>query len=122
MSDDTRIEVEGDEAFRLSMARVASQLDHLDRAGQIGGAAIRNRAMSAAPVRTGALVRSIRADTTGSEITVGAYVRYAAFQEFGTVHVPASPYLHPALQASEKEIVNAYTGEVEQLLGSVKGA
>jgi len=117
-----RVEVEGDEALRASLARVAGQLDDLGKAGETGGRAVAQRAQSAAPVETGALARSIRAEATGKEITVTAAARYAPFQEYGTATVPASPYMRPALEAATTTIVDAYTGQIQELLDTVKGA
>jgi HK97 gp10 family phage protein len=117
-----RTEVEGAAELQASLSRVAANLDDLPAAGEKGGREVQHRAQSAAPVRTGALARSIRAEATGNEITVGTPVRYAAFQEYGTVHTPAAPYLRPALEASTKTIVDAYTGEIENLLETVRGA
>jgi HK97 gp10 family phage protein len=119
---EVRTEVEGAAELQASLSRVAANLDNLPTAGQAGGRAVQQRAASGAPVRSGALARSIRAEATGNEITVGSAVRYAAFQEYGTVHTPASPYLRPALEASTSTIVDAYTGEIQGLLETVKGA
>jgi phage gpG-like protein len=55
-------------------------------------------------------------------VTVGSAIPYAPFQEYGTATVPASPYLRPALEAATTTIVDAYTGEIQQLLETVKGA
>jgi len=117
-----RAEVEGDTALAASLNRVAGELDELQAAGTAGGQAVKQRAQADAPVDTGTLARSIRADATGETITVGAYAEYARFQEFGTVYVPASPYLRPALEAAQNQIVDAYTGEIQKLLETVKGA
>lgn len=117
-----RTEVEGAAVFQATLGHVAGQLDDLPKAGEAGGRAVQQRAQSAAPVATGALARSIKAEATGNEITVGSSVPYAAFQEYGTVTTPASPYLRPALEAATSTIVDAYTGEIEQLMETVKGA
>ena len=114
--------VEGDAALRATLGRVADNLDNLTEAGQAGGREVQRRAQSGAPVSTGALARSIRAEATGTEITVGTPIPYAPFQEYGTVNTPASPYLRPALEASTTQIVDAYTGEIQNLLQTVKGA
>lgn len=119
---DFRTEVEGDELLRATLGRVADNLDNLPKAGETGGRAVQQRAQSAAPVATGALARSIRAEATGNEITVGTPVPYGRFQEYGTATVPASPYLRPALEAATTQIVDAYTGEIQDLLETVKGA
>lgn len=122
MSDELTTTVEGAAELDASLNRVAAELDNLESAGVAAGQAIKQRAQAAAPVLTGALVRSIRADATGDTVTVGAYERYAAFQEFGTVYVPASPYLRPALEAAQTQVVDAYSGEINQLMETVKGA
>lgn len=108
--------------LRATLGRVAAELDNLEAAGAKAGQAVRYRAASAAPVQTGALARSITATATGNTVEVGASVPYARFQEYGTVYVPASPYLRPALEAATGEIVAAYTDEIQQKLETVKGA
>jgi HK97 gp10 family phage protein len=108
--------------LQATLGRVAGNLDNLPKAGEAGGRAVQSRAQAAAPVNTGALARSIRAEATGNEITVGTPVRYAGFQEYGTNTTPASPYLRPALEAATSQIVDAYTGEIQDLLQTVKGA
>lgn len=122
MTGEVVTEVEGADALARSLAAVGSELDELETAGTRAGQVVRQRAQSNAPVDTGALVRSIRADATGTTVTVGAYERYAAFQEYGTIYVPASPYLRPALEASTAQVVEAYTEEIQQKLEQVKGA
>lgn len=119
---ETRVEVEGAEALAASLNRVAGELDNLTSAGQAAGQAVKTRAASGAPVRTGALARSVYATATGDEVVVGARASYAAYQEYGTSTVPASPYLRPALEAAQSEIVDAYTGEIQQLMETVRGA
>lgn len=122
MTGELRVEVDGAEALSSSLAAVGGSLDDLQAAGATAGQAVRTRAQANAPVNTGALARSIRADATGTEVTVGAYVPYAAFQEYGTVNTPASPYLRPALEASTTQIVDAYADEIGKKLDSVRGA
>lgn len=117
-----RTEVEGDEALRATLGRVAGELDNLEAAGTKAGQAVKYRAQANAPVLTGALSRSITATATGTTVEVGASVPYAGFVEYGTVNVPANPYLRPALDAATGEIVAAYTEEIQQLLYTVKGA
>lgn len=114
--------VEGEAELRATLSRVAERLDDLPTAGQAAGQAIRSRASSAASVETGALARSITAEWTGNEVTVGSPIPYAPYQEYGTATVPASPYLRPALEAAQTAIVDAYTGEIQQLLETVEGA
>jgi HK97 gp10 family phage protein len=115
-------EVEGAAALEASLGRVANDLDNMPGAGAKAGQAVKQRAASNAPVRTGALARSIYAEAGPAEVVVGARERYAAFQEYGTVTTPASPYLRPALEASTNQIVEAYADEIENKLETVRGA
>lgn len=117
-----RTEVEGEAAFRATLGHVADNLDNLTGAGQAAGQAVKQRAASLAPVETGALARSITARWTGNTVDVGTPISYAMFQEYGTVTVPASPYLRPALEAAQTEIVAAYTADIQDLLQTVRGA
>jgi HK97 gp10 family phage protein len=93
----------------------------MERAGTAAGSIVKQRAAGLAPVDTGALARSIRAEAHGAEVTIGAYVPYAGFMEYGTVYVPASPYLRPALEAATAQIVEEYRQDVETILEKVEG-
>jgi HK97 gp10 family phage protein len=93
----------------------------MERAGTAAGNTIKQRAAGMAPVDSGDLARSIRAEFHGEEITVGAYVPYAGFMEYGTIYVSASPYLRPALEASTAQIVEEYRKDVEDILEKVEG-
>lgn len=58
------------------------------------------QAKGRAPVDTGALRNSIHGEMTGDtsgEVTAG--VEYAPYVEYGTVHMGAQPYMHPAADA-----------------------
>jgi HK97 gp10 family phage protein len=116
------MEVEGADQLDRSLSAVADDLGNMGGAGDKAAQTIRTRAASMAPVDTGALARSIRADASATEVTVGTDIRYGRFQEYGTVYVPASPYLRPALEASTREVVALYTDEVQDKLKTVKGA
>jgi len=59
---------------------------------------IREYARSLAPIRTGRLRSSIYAKTSGWEVQIGAEASYALFVEFGTRHMQAQPFLHPAVE------------------------
>jgi HK97 gp10 family phage protein len=120
--NDFRTEVDGAEALDRSLTTFADDVGDMRTAGEKAGQAVRIRASSLAPVDTGALARSIRAEATGTEVTVGTPIPYAPFQEYGTNTVPASPYLRPALEAATGLIVDGYRAEVDQKLGKVKGA
>ena len=115
-------EVEGADTLDRTLSAVADDIGNMGHAADKAAQTVRTRAASNAPVDTGALSRSIRADAGPTEVTVGTDTRYGPFQEYGTVYVDASPYLRPALEASTREIVDAYTGEIQDKLNTVKGA
>lgn len=66
--------------------------------------ATQNLARLYCPVDTGRLRSSIQAskgsDAQGPYADIGTNVEYAAFVEFGTVHMAAQPYLRPALMVA----------------------
>lgn len=58
------------------------------------------QAKTRAAVDTGAMRNSIHGSMIGDaegQVTVG--VDYAVFNEYGTVHMPAQPFMHPAAEA-----------------------
>lgn len=116
------MEVEGAEQLDRTLSAVAEDIGDMGAAAGKAAQTVRTRASSLAPVDTGNLARSIRADAGPTEVTVGTDIPYGPYQEYGTITVPASPYLRPALEASTNAIVDAYTAEVQSKLATVKGA
>lgn len=115
---------EGFDKLDRQMAKMASgipqdrQRDVLHRGGQL----IVDEAKRLAPVRTGALRDSIRVtddregllygklNGTGMSVYIGPVgsvddgdVYYARFQEFGTIHRRATPYMRPAIASKRPE-------------------
>ncbi|WP_298090440.1 HK97-gp10 family putative phage morphogenesis protein [uncultured Sphingomonas sp.] len=115
---------EGFDKLDRQMAKMASgipqdrQRDVLHRGGQL----IVDEAQRLAPVRTGALRDSIRVtddregllygklNGTGMSVYIGPVgsvedgdVYYAKFQEFGTIHMRATPYMRPAIASKRPE-------------------
>ena len=121
MTGEVKTIVEGDENLRRTLDNAASELEHMDRAATAAGQLVKQSAAANAPVDTGALARSIYSEVHGPEVTVGAAVEYAAYVEYGTIYVPASPYLRPALEAATAQIVEEYREDVEKILGKVEG-
>lgn len=61
--------------------------------------AVEGEAKNAAPVLTGNLRRSIHVTPVDtSHALVGTDVEYAPYQEYGTRHMAAQPYLTPAVE------------------------
>lgn len=77
-----------------------------------GGALLRKRIQARAPVRTGHLKAKgvfVSTRASGSEASVSVGVDYVGrFNELGTVHMAARPFMRPALDESQEDIVNAY--------------
>lgn len=68
-----------------------------------------------APVRTGALRKSIKADHRGLSADIGSSVPYAGFVEYGTYKDSPQPFMGPALAHHEGDLVK----EMEELGGDV---
>ena len=81
------------------------------------------KAKAGAPVRTGALKRSIRSsvkiDRAGlgtARIGFGRDQFYGGFFELGTSQQAAQPFLRPALAESEPEILGAFIGSINMTI------
>ncbi len=88
-----------------------------------GAIRVAERAREMVPVRTGHLLASIRADLgdaeDGSEafspVTVVADAAYASYVEFGTSRMEAEPFMQPAVEEIEPEIME----EVDAILAEL---
>lgn len=69
-----------------------------------------------APVDTGALKGSISADVDGLSFEVGPTVEHGLYQELGTSEMPPQPYLAPAFDEVEPQILAAVASMGSQLL------
>lgn len=75
---------------------------------QAGGYMVETGAKRRAPVRTGFLRSSIRAQEANErEVRVVAGAEYAKFVEFGTSRQAPRPYLRPTLNEDRGDIVEA---------------
>ena len=118
-----KVDVEGDERLAATLDNAADDLTDMHDALEQAGRIVQARARAGAPVRTGALARSITATATATEVQVGPHVGvYAGVQEYGSATTPAHPYLRPALDASNTLILGVFTEETNQALHRVKGA
>lgn len=106
-------------AARSAIRKAARQ------AGKIWQEAIEERA----PVDTGRLEESISVvtstgagetdGTTGSvTVSVGPDKSgwYAGFQEFGTVHEPAQPFIQPAIDETGDQVLDAFIENLNEVL------
>lgn len=105
------VRVKGEKELRRALAKLGgAERDVAQMAGLEAGARIvETCAKVYAPVDTGALRNSIQVDepVTRELATVSAGVEYAVFQELGTSDSAAHPFLRPALDQHEGEIVGA---------------
>lgn len=76
---------------------------------------IEGTAKSLAPRRTGALANSIRTDGSGTFREVGPTERYGRFMEFGTYKDAPQPFMGPAADQHEDDLVR----ELEGLVGNL---
>lgn len=80
--------------------------DGLERGIALGGELVKGSARAKAPVDTGQLRSSISSQASGFNCLVGTNVEYGIYQELGTYKMPPHPFLVPALEENENEIVN----------------
>ena len=82
--------------------------DDIIRALEVAGGIGELSAKEHAPVDTGNLRRSITHEVTvrgdNPFVRIGTNVEYGLFQEVGTVHHPAHPFLRPAMEAIRRAI------------------
>lgn len=98
-------------------ARRRAQIDGL----AAGARVVETWAKVYAPVDTGALRSSIQVDepVTPDLATVSVGVEYAVHQEFGTATLAAHPFLRPALDQHQAEIVAAVAAELAAAVDAV---
>lgn len=88
----------------------------LYRAAEIIGGMAESYAKGYAPFKSGNLRNSISHDTEGGGhvVVIGTSVKYAPYQELGApnAHVPAHPYLRPALENHLGEYKNVLASEL----------
>jgi HK97 gp10 family phage protein len=102
--------VRGSEQLRRNLDRLAgSQRRQAQRDGLEAGARIvETYAKINAPVDTGFLRSSITVDeVTPMQAIIAPHTDYAEHVEFGTSRMAAQPYMRPALDEHESEIVQA---------------
>ena len=72
-------------------------------------------------IDTGNLINSIEVgDVTPTQATLGVGAEYAEYLEFGTSRMEARPFLRPAMDENEDEIIAAVRGTVAAFVESVR--
>ncbi len=116
--------VTGDATLRRNLDRLAGgQRRQAQRDGlEAGARTVETYAKVLVPVDTGALKSSIMVDeVTPTEAIIAPHTEYAEFVEFGTSRMAAQPYMRPALDEHEAEILQAIGATVAAFVESVRG-
>jgi HK97 gp10 family phage protein len=109
-----------------------------------GAESVAVEAMRRVPIRTGALLRSIKTRSSKKNLTAivyadypdsgavrrsrtrhqraGSRVYYAVAIEYGTKHIAAHPFLNPALEVKAPEILGSIDEAMEGALNATVGA
>jgi HK97 gp10 family phage protein len=118
-----RMTVTGSETLRRNLARLAgaerrqAQGDGLEAGARI----VETHSKLLCPVDTGFLRNSIQVDSvTPQEAIIAPHTEYAEHVEFGTERQAAQPYMRPALDEHEREIVGAIEATVAAFVESVR--
>lgn len=118
-----RMTVRGGDELRRNLARLAgSERRQAQRDGLEAGARIvETHSKLLCPVDTGFLRNSIQVDSvTPLEAVVAPHTDYAEHVEFGTERMAAQPYMRPALDGHESEILDAVGETVAAFVESVR--
>ena len=118
-----RMTVRGGDELRRNLARLAgSERRQAQRDGLEAGARIvETHSKLLCPVDTGFLRNSIQVDSvTPLEAVVAPHTDYAEHVEFGTERMAAQPYMRPALDGHESEILDAVGVTVAAFVESVR--
>lgn len=115
--------VRGSSELRRNLNRLAgnerrqAQRDGLDAGARI----VETHAKVYAPVDTGFLRNSITVDeVTPERAVIAPHTEYAEHVEFGTSRMAAQPYMRPALDQHESEIIGAVEATIAAFVDSVR--
>jgi len=120
-----KIQVIGGERVDRALAALGEAAsDVLEQAAQAGAEPVRESAERLAPELTGKLSESIvqvilELSDSEVEIAVGPDKEafWGLYQEFGTPHHPAQPFLRPAFDENQERILEAIADELRKELG-----
>jgi hypothetical protein len=121
-----QIRVEGAAELDASARAASADLADMSRAQGQAGDYVAQVARGMAPVRSGALVGTIRAERATTEVRVtagGPGVPYAGPIHWGwpARNISAQPFLVNALDQAETSVVGIYADEVERTVAKIHG-
>ena len=100
------IEVTGLRPLMATITKYSDLLEDLTPSLQTGIEKGADHARSVVPVDTGYLQSTIYGQVNGpNEAEMGATAEYAAFVEFGTIHMAAQPYIEPGSQIALQSVL-----------------
>ena len=115
--------VRGSDQLRRNLQRLGgaerrqAQADGLEAGARV----VETHAKLKAPVDTGFLRNSIQVDSvTAIEAVIAPHTDYAEFVEMGTSRMAARPYMRPAIDEHESEILDAVERTVAAFVESVR--
>lgn len=115
--------VRGGDQLRRNLSLLAgnerrqAQADGLEAGARI----VETHSKLLCPVDTGFLRNSIQVDdVTANEAVIAPHTEYAEHVEFGTERQAAQPYMRPALDQHEREIVGAIEATVAAFVDGVR--
>jgi HK97 gp10 family phage protein len=119
-------QVQGARELEQSAHAAADSLGDMASAHSKAGAYITQVARSRAPVASGRLAGSIRAEHSATEVTVtagGPGVPYAGPIHWGwpARNISAQPFLVDAMEATETSVVNIYGDDIERTVATIHG-
>lgn len=124
----TRIttKVEGADRLKRTLLAAGDDLADLRRVNREAGDLVASGARGDVPVRSGALLGTIRSSGTerqGTASAGSAKVPYAGVIEFGwpARGIEAQPSLTGSLEANEEQLADLYQRETDRVLQQVKG-
>jgi HK97 gp10 family phage protein len=102
-----------DTGMRRIMSRLTEFAEKIPVDALMAGAeVVYQRSQELVPVDTGFLKKSGFIQQQGDDVQVGYDADYASFVEFGTSKMAAQPYLRPAIDNNEEEILNAVGSKI----------
>lgn len=115
--------VRGSEQLRRNLDRLGgAQRRQAQQDGlEAGARVVETHAKVLCPVDTGALRNSIMVDEVTPDVAVIApHTEYAEHVEFGTSRMAAQPYMRPALDEHDGEILDAIEAAVRDFVESIR--
>lgn len=121
------LKVKGAKQLRKSMKTAGIDMQELKDAHRLVATTVATRGRTQAPVKTGALARSVRPGATVRAAIIRA--GYKRIPYAGPIHwgwpkrnIPAQPWLYAAAVDSEPAWVQVYTDAVDEILDTIEGA